>query len=290
MKPRAAMLRTTDDDRVRHLISAIGASAAVRSFGPLSIVRPAAVDAMVEDALGQAIPRCLQAAAAWTGSRKIALPRPSPNLAIGLFGERESYEDYLNREGLSGLTGSLGMTHPVRGLSAVLVSEAETSVTQLAAAHESIHLWALRTGLCPAWHAWPRWLHEGLAQLWDHLSAATDHPRENAPGRIAPNRQRQQDWKRIAASTDIERFLRQDMIADRRRHGADYATSWALAFGLVHWCQGDLLAELLSDLQVRDLQPYDGGTPESHCLDWLKSRLGAEWRVFTATLADLGRA
>ena len=127
MKPRAAMRGTTDDDRLRHLISAIGPSAAARSFGPLSIVRPPTVDAIVEEALGEAIPRCLQAVASWAGSRKIALPRPRPNLAIGLFSDREAYEGYLDREGLSGLTGSLGMTHPVRGVSAVLAGSSTAS-------------------------------------------------------------------------------------------------------------------------------------------------------------------
>jgi hypothetical protein len=295
MDPKAPTRRNPDEIRVGHLVEAIGRSAVVESSGRTTLVVGSGLDETLTVAMGEAIERTLAALARWVDSQAVALKVRGPRLEVGLFTDRESYEDYLVREGLSGLTGSLGMTHPVRCVSAVLASGSGEDL-RVVAAHESIHLWVLRTGLCPAWHSWPRWLHEGFAQLWDHR--ATEHVVQQAHGittaepgrsRIEPNRLRQRDWCRIAASTDLERFLRRDMIADRRRHSADYATSWAVTYAMAHWGEGSILAELLHQLQVQDMQPYDGATPESHCLAWLQRRLGGDWVSFSRAVADLGR-
>jgi len=295
MDPKASTRRDLDEARVRHLIEAIGRSVVVEPSARITLVVGSGIDEALTLAVGKAIDRTVAALARWVDSQAIALKVQAPRLKVGIFTDRESYEDYLAREGLSGLSGSLGMTHPVRCVSAVTASGAGEDL-RVVAAHESIHLWVLRSGLCPAWHSWPRWLHEGFAQLWDH--GATEPVEKTELGtshaatetvRIEPNRLRQRDWCRIAASTELERFLRRDMIADRRRHSADYATSWAMTYAMAHWGEGTLLAELLHQLQVQDIQPYDGATPESQSLAWLERRLGGDWKGFLRDVADLGR-
>jgi len=160
-----------------------------------------------------------------------------------------------------------------------------------------VHLWTLRSGLCPAWQAWPRWLHEGFALLWDHLATGeevTPMPpasETNRAGiRIAPNRERQRDWRRIAAATDVERFLRADMIKDHRRHGDDYATCWAVTFALATWGHGEWLTELMHHLSVLDLQPASGISAEQESLGWLKARIGGRWAKFTGHVASSGKS
>ncbi len=295
MEPKASTRRNPDEARVRHLIEAIGRSAVVMSCGGSKLVVASGIDDAVTHAVGEAIDRTLAGPGRWIDSQAIALSTRGPRLEVGLFSDRASYEDYLVREGLGGLTGSLGMTHPVRCVSAVMAAGSTAADVRIVAGHESIHLWVLRSGLCPAWHVWPRWLHEGFAQLWDHAATEIvvqkEHGTTVATGspRIEPNRTRQKDWSRIAASTDLERFLRRDMIADGRRHSADYATSWAVTHAMTQWGPGTLLAELIHQLQLQDIQPYDGSSPEGLTLAWLKQRLGPDWDRFTRAVADLGR-
>lgn len=298
MDPARPKFRTHDDARVAHLIEALTGSSRLESSGRTTYVVAGGVESAAVRSAMEAVDRTISAVERWVAFCRSPVRNPLPSLTIGLFSSLDAYDRYLVAEGMRGLSGSLGMTHPVRTVSCAVVGESPPGVdARTVIAHESVHLWTLRSGLCPAWHAWPRWLHEGFAQLWDHLATSEDvtailPPPESdrSKFRIEPNRDRQQDWRRIANSTDLEKFLRADMIRDHRRHGDDYATSWAVTFALANWRDGELLAELMNHLFVQDLQPFSGSLAEKESLGWLKTRIGGKWAEFAGYVASSGRS
>ncbi|MBI1323982.1 DUF1570 domain-containing protein [bacterium] len=297
MDPPRSNFRTHDDARVAHLIEAFGGSGRVERAGRTTFVVANEVDSAAVRSAMVAVGRTIREIESWAAVSQAQVRNPGPSLTIGLFADLDAYDRYLVSESLRGLSGSLGMTHPVRSVCCAVVGESPHGVdARTIIAHESVHLWTLRSGLCPAWQAWPRWLHEGFAQLWDHLATAAGDPAtatSQAPGssgfRIEPNRDRQRDWRRIANSTDVERFLRTDMIRDHRRHGDDYATCWAITFALATWGEGALLPELVNHLVVQDLQPFSGVPAEKETLGWLKTRVGGKWAEFADCVASAGR-
>lgn len=286
-----------DHSGVAHLIRAIGSSAIVEKSDQLTLVVGNGVNpAQVRSAIA-AVAHTISSLERWIESKRIALIRPRPGLAIGWFGDRNAYATYLDKEGLQGLSGSLGLTHPVRAVSCVSFGNDSAVDTRIVIAHEAVHLWTLRTGLCPAWHAWPRWLHEGFAQAWDHLAISSEPiATENQKGdpkvrkSFTINEERQNDWRAIAAKTDPGQFLKRDMIFDRRNHRDDYATSWAIVHAMETWAEGELLSELIHYLRVRDLHPFDASSAESISLAWLREKLGERWYEFAQHVASTGRS
>lgn len=298
MDPERPNIRTLDDARVAHLFEAFDGSCRVERSGRTTFVVANEVNSAAVRSSMEAVARTIREVEVWLAVSQTQVRNPRPSLTIGLFADLEAYDRYLASESLRGLSGSLGMTHPVRALCCAVAGESPSGVDpRTVIGHESVHLWTLRSGLCPAWHAWPRWLHEGFAQLWDHRAAAEGATApSNSPVsvsskyRIEPNRDRQRDWRRIANSTDLERFLRTDMIRDHRRHGDDYATCWAITFALATWGEGTLMAELINHLMVQDLQPFSGVPAEQATLGWLKSRVGTNWADFADCVICSGKA
>lgn len=283
--------------QVRHLKDALGSGVTVESRGRMRVVAAPTVPTDRVAAALIAVERVLANVDAWAESIAGGLALRRPNLTIGLFPDRLSYDEYLKIEGLSGLSGSWGATHPVRGLSvAVAADEPTMSVdNRVVIAHECIHLWALRSGLCPAVHAWPRWLHEGLALLWDHTAIENGTQtafRKSAAinSDVVPpvNPLRLADWMRMARGFDCEAFLRKDMSVNRRSHAEDYAAGWALTYALANMHGGSPLCELWQDLTLRNLHPSDGQPIELHVLRWAKARFGPEWDRMTAAVRDIG--
>lgn len=298
MDPARSTFRPSDDKRVAHLIEVFEGSGRVERSGRTTFVVARDVDSASVRLAVEAADRSIEAVERWAALCHAPVRNLRPGLTIGLFAGREAYDRYLLTEGLMGLSGSLGMTHPVRSVSCAIVGEISPGTdARTVVAHESVHLWTLRSGLCPAWHAWPRWLHEGFALTWDHLATSeevttnsTSLDSDLSKFRIEPNRVRQRDWRRIAASTDLEKFLRADMIKDHRRHGDDYATCWAVTFALATWGDGHRLAELMNHLFVQDLQPFSNDTAEKGSLGWMKTRFGRKWEEFAGYVASSARS
>ena len=223
---------------------------------------------------------------------RIKPPKMQFQAELGLFSKKTDYEAYLKREGLGGLTGSLGATHPVRLISIVLADSAALGQvsSQVVIAHEFLHLLTLKTRLCPSWEAWPRWLHEGLAMQLDFLAALND------TGRIGPkpsnaialnNPDRAKAWARMANGLEIQEFLKRDLMRNRGSHEDDYAASWAITAALLRWQEGRLFAAFLDMLSLMEMQYEPEQSLESHSADWLVNELGPAWPDFVKSVKSI---
>lgn len=272
-----------DCSQVRHLTDVLGYCRVVRK-DRLTIMAPAGCQdpEKVADAVDQVLGLMERKIA--TMAHGLRLTRPP--LTVGLFPDRSSYESYVHSERLRGLTGSWGATHPVRRLCVALSDANDRSGIDLrvVAAHECVHLWMLGSGFCPAWHCWPRWLHEGLALTWDHLAALNDG--QSGFTEMAPNPTRLADWRRINAVFDWDHFLRRDLNTNRRNHAEDYAASWALSYALVTREGGRCLIELVLELRLASMRPFDGEPAERVALAWLRKRFGSGWPRWLASLKE----
>lgn len=223
----------------------------------------------------------------WANALQLNIPKPQECLVLGLCSDQNVYEKYLQSEGMDALTGSLGTTHPVRLVSVVLTDRKalRNNHAETIAAHETLHQFCLISELCPAWEAWPRWLHEGIALLGDHsvmpanLKPHRARPKANSPfGSV--NQSRLDDWKRIANGFDLKTFMQQDMLKNSHDHQADYAASWALTYGLAVWKNGVELNALLNFLEIQALQPVPENSIEMRSAEWLTHHLGDQLPAF----------
>ena len=264
------------------------------------IAAPEVPRILVEQAL-ETVEAVLQDFVVWL--KKLNIPHRSGSecIAVGLFDKKTDYEAYLKQEGLEGLTGSLGATHPVRLISLVLCDPMELNATSPyeVIAHESIHLFALKSGLCPGWDAWPRWLHEGLAMLGDHSADKRLKMRSNRSKNATrsdlstslfatTNHERARDWKKVAMSLDIQAFLRRDLTKNPLSNDDDYAASWAITATLSAWQNGSILNSLIQELSNRFMQYDSTNTIEVTAADWLKSEIGEKWPEFIKLAKSLG--
>lgn len=232
----------------------------------------------------------------WCRKKNIFLQHPDPIIILGLVSKEEEYNRYLKLERLEGLKGSLGLTHPVRLVSVLLtdLTALKSFDVAVVAAHEMIHQMTIISGLCPGWHAWPRWLHEGMAMMGDHTAAwntsksPTSQSITEGPGFGSLNARRSKVWQKNAMGFEMKSFIRRDLLANPLSHSDDYAACWALTYGLAHWKKGRVLTELIDFLKLQELQPESQSTIETVTAEWLIQSLGDDWHDFIMSLQKIG--
>lgn len=265
-----------------HLQSVLGPAAQVLSGDGLCVVAAAGLEpGLATDALAT-LDTTRTRFLSLLGSVRVQLPKPHFQAEVGLFSKKTNYEAYLKREGLGGLTGSLGATHPVRLMCVVLADAAALGPVsaQVVIAHEFLHLVTLKSGLCPSWEAWPRWLHEGLAMQVDHLAGRPTAELKLTTKTTPPNTDRAQAWARMADRLDLREFLKRDLTRNPSSHQDDYAASWAITAALLRWQEGRLFSALLDTLALFEMQYEPDQSLESLSADWLVSELGDSWPEF----------
>ncbi|MCY2935608.1 MAG: DUF1570 domain-containing protein [Planctomycetota bacterium] len=298
VNPTPNELRSLD-----HLKNQIGAGGNTINTQNTCVVAASGLSLRIaEDAL-QTIESIAQKLRDWLEKLDIPTPPKPPFLAVGLFSNKKPYEAYLTKEGLGGLSGSFGVTHPVRWVSLILCDPGELKEInpQVVIAHESIHLITLKSRLCPAWDAWPRWLHEGLALLGDHTAdKSPPNPTQKGPMAKNPaplanrfgstNQDRAKAWKTTSPILELNAFLRRDLIKNPLPNHQDYAACWAITAALAEWQNGRLLQSLIHELNNLHIQFEPPQSIEVFTADWLKSEIGDQWLDFTKSvraLADL---
>lgn len=285
--------KTRYDASVAHLRRFLGADVSLAVDGPATLIFQANSyqDAEISILL-KSMTRIRSEMIEWCFANAIQMQTPDASVVIGLIPTKKNYEKYLETEMLSGLRGSLGLTHPVRLSSVVLTDKTELKSFEpvVIATHEMIHQMTLVSGLCPGWDSWPRWLHEGIAMLGDH-SASNDagkNPRSQSflevPGFGTVNNGRAQAWKKIAGGFEMKSFLRRDLLKNPLSHSADYAACWALTDGLARWKNGVILADLIAFLAIQEMQPEPATSIEIVAADWLINHLSIEWPEFMKSI------
>lgn len=287
------ILKPHDKRAVEHLKKTLG-NRVITSPSELScVVSAPEVPRILAEQAVETVEAILQDLIRWLKKLDIPLRSHSEFITVGLFDKKNDYEAYLKQEGLEGLSGSLGATHPVRLISVALCNplELKTTSPHVVIAHESIHLFALKSGLCPGWDAWPRWLHEGLAMLGDHaaekrLKTQANHSQNAARSNSSfdlfatRNDDRADVWKKSALKLDIPLFLRRDLTKNPISNDEDYAASWAITAALSNWQNGVVLQSLIQQLANGFMQYDATQTIEATTADWLKSEIGEKWPEF----------
>ncbi|MFM7129216.1 MAG: DUF1570 domain-containing protein [bacterium] len=280
---------------VAHLHHFLGAGVSVADDGPLTLIYQANSICDTEIyAMLRRIARIKSEMIDWCNEKSIRLQRPDSRIVIGLIATKSDYEKYLETENLSGLKGSLGLTHPVRLASIVLTDKSELKSFEpvVIATHEMIHQMTIASGICPGWDTWPRWLHEGMAMLGDHAASKDvgTNPKSQSflelPGFGSVNTERAKAWRKIASGFEMKSFLRRDLLKNPLSHSADYAACWALTDGLARWKKGELLADLIAFLAIQEMQPEPAATVEIVAADWLVNQLGGQWPEFSKSIQE----
>jgi len=269
-----------------HLQSVLGPAAQVLSGDGQCVVAAAGLEPGLASAALATMAATRSRFLSLLDSVHIKRPKMQFQADLGLFSKKNDYEDYLNREGLGGLTGSLGATHPVRLMCVVLADAAALGPVsaQVVIAHEFLHLVTLKSGLCPSWEAWPRWLHEGLAMQVDHLAGRPSADTTLSIKARINNPDRAQAWARIADRLDLREFLKRDLTRNPGSHQDDYAASWAITAALMRWQEGRLFSALLDTLALFEMQYEPEQSLESLSADWIVAELGDSWPEFVKSV------
>lgn len=298
------ILKPHDQQSVEHLKRTLGNTVITAPSELLCVVAAAEVPRIIAEQAVETVEALLQDFIGWLKKLDIPVRSHSELITVGLFHKKTDYDAYLKQEGLEGLTGSLGATHPVRLISLILCDPMELKTTSPyeVIAHESIHLFSLKSGLCPGWDAWPRWLHEGLAMLGDHsaekrLKRPSNLSKKNAPRPDSSsqlfatrNEDRARDWKKSASHLDISLFLRRDLTKNPLSNNDDYAASWAITSALSKWQNGSILQLLIEELANRFMQYESTQTIEVTAADWLKVEMGDKWPDFMKSARGLAES
>lgn len=285
-------MSTTRDDGGKHLTSAIGPGSRHFSVNNVEVIAAADVDPALVSSVIHGIESAQAQMESLLNYIQVIPQRSAFPVSVGLFSSRSDYEAYLKKENLGGLGGSLGATHPVR-LSAVILAnpgELKSINPSVVAAHEFVHLYTLKSGLCPGWDAWPRWLHEGLAMQVDHLAGRIAVATENRNSSqsdhtinfISLNPDRAADWRKIAGRIDLSVFLKRDLTRNHNSNNEDYAACWAMTHALLNWKNGSTLTGLINQLAILEMQFSTEQSVELQSAAWLKEELGEDWPAFAA--------
>lgn len=282
------------DDGGKHLTTAIGPGSRLFSANTVEVIAADDVDPTLVSAVLHGIESAQEQIQSLLKYLQLAAPHSTIPVVFGLLTSRNAYESYLKNENLGGLAGSLGATHPVR-LSAVILAnptELKSVDPSVVAAHEFVHLYTLKSGLCPGWDAWPRWLHEGLAMQIDHLAGGNEFltgkrdtsQSQRATHFISLNRDRASSWRKIAGRIDISAFLKRDLTRNLSSNDEDYATCWAVTHALLKWKNGTILTGLINQLAILEMQFSTDQSVELQTAAWLNEELGANWPAFVTML------
>lgn len=285
-------MSTPHNDGKKHLVRAIGPGSRFFSFNTVDLIATSDVDPALVSKVIHGIESSQSQIESLLKYLQITPQSSTFPVSVGLFSSRSDYEAYLKKENLGGLGGSLGATHPVR-LSAVIltnIAELKSVNPAVVAAHEFVHLYTLKSGLCPGWDAWPRWLHEGLAMQVDHLAGQNDdkaekeHSSQSGPKAnfISLNPERVSSWRKISGRMDIAAFLKRDLTRNLISNDEDYAACWAVTHGLLKWKNGTILSGLINQLAILEMQFTDEQPIEIQSAAWLIEEMGSDWPLFLA--------